>query len=154
MSTLEIILSAVTGFMLILYITSKIRGNSSLSELISDVKDDLTVTAANIKTLVNEASSIVLNDNIVSIIKEFVMIVEQNNSISKSAGGVILTGEEKKEAVLERLSSYLKSITGSSSDASTFLNENEDKLNEIIDDYVSFANIMNGKLTSTYEEEK
>lgn len=154
MSTLEIILSAVTGFLLILYITSKIRGNSSLSELISDVKDDLTATAANIKTLVNEASSIVLNDNIVSIIKEFVMIVEQNNSISKSAGGVILTGEEKKEAVLERLSSYLKSITGSSSDASTFLNENEDKLNEIIDDYVSFANIMNGKLTSTYEEEK
>lgn len=71
-------------------------------------------------------------------IKEFIMIVEEKNVMAKGKGETYLTGDEKKKSVVSRLSEWVSNLTGSVDNAVNFIENNQKKIESIIDDYVSF----------------
>lgn len=80
------------------------------------------------------------------------MIIEEKNRIAKEKGEPFLAGEEKKNAVIGRLSEWITNITGSIDQAVNLIENNKSKIDSIIDDYVSFSNKMQGKSTLSEAE--
>ena len=80
------------------------------------------------------------------------MIVEEKNRITKAKGEVFLSGDEKKKAVLTRISEWISNLTGSSDKALQFIDSNQSKIESIIDEYISFSNKMQGKNTLSEAE--
>lgn len=152
MTTLEILLFITSLFLLALYITSKIGKDQSLNEIIKEVKQDLKNTAENVYDLVSKAKDIVFDDSVQKTIKEFIMIVEEKNQLAKTKGETYLAGDDKKLAVISRLSEWVSNITGSTEKAVEFVETNQSKIEAIIDDYVSFSNKMQGKETLSEAE--
>ena len=153
MTTLEIILLVTSLLLLALYVTSKIEKDKSLSDVIGEVKTDLAKTADNIADLVSKAKDIVFDESVQKTIKEFVMIVEEKNRLAIDKGEAYLAGDEKKKAVVSRLSEWVSNITGSTDKAITFVETNQSKIESIIDEYISFSNKMQGR-ASLSEAEK
>lgn len=153
MTMLEIILLVALLLMIALYLTSKLRKGKSFNEIIKEVKSDLIQTSNNVSELVSKAKDIVFDEAIQKTIKEFIMIVEEKNSLAKGKGETYLTGDEKKKAVVSRLSEWVSNLTGSVENAVNFIENNQKKIESIIDDYVSFSNKMEGK-ASLSEAEK
>lgn len=81
------------------------------------------------------------------------MIVEEKNRLAKAKGEAFLSGEEKKHEVISRLSEWISNVTGSVESAIDFVESNQNKIESIINDYVSFSNKMEGK-RSLSEAEK
>jgi hypothetical protein len=133
-------------------VTSKISKDQSLNEIIKEVKQDLKYTAENVYDLVNKAKDIVFDDSVQKTIKEFIMIVEEKNQLAKTKGETYLAGDDKKLAVISRLSEWVSNITGSTEKAVEFVETNQSKIEAIIDDYVSFSNKMQGKETLSEAE--
>jgi hypothetical protein len=133
-------------------VTSKISKDQSLNEIIKEVKQDLKDTAENVYDLVNKAKDIVFDDSVQKTIKEFIMIVEEKNQLAKTKGETYLAGDDKKLAVISRLSEWVSNITGSTEKAVEFVETNQSKIEAIIDDYVSFSNKMQGKETLSEAE--
>ena len=152
MTTLEILLLIISLLLLALYVTSKISKDQSLNEIIKEVKQDLKYTAENVYDLVNKAKDIVFDDSVQKTIKEFIMIVEEKNQLAKTKGETYLAGDDKKLAVISRLSEWVSNITGSTEKAVEFVETNQSKIEAIIDDYVSFSNKMQGKETLSEAE--
>jgi len=152
LTTLEIILLIISLLLLALYVTSKISKDQSLNEIIKEVKQDLKDTAENVYDLVNKAKDIVFDDSVQKTIKEFIMIVEEKNQLAKTKGETYLVGDDKKLAVISRLSEWVSNITGSTEKAVEFVETNQSKIEAIIDDYVSFSNKMQGKETLSEAE--
>ncbi|HPG43726.1 MAG TPA: hypothetical protein PLJ98_07980 [Acholeplasmataceae bacterium] len=152
MTTLEVILLVISLFLLALYVTSKLGKDQSLNEVIKEVKDDLKNTAENVYELVNKAKDVIFDESIQKTIKEFIMIVEEKNQLAKTKGETYLTGDDKKLAVISRLSEWVSNITGSTEKAVEFVETNQSKIEAIIDDYVSFSNKMQGKETLSEAE--
>lgn len=152
MTTLEILLLIISLLLLALYVTSKISKDQSLNEIIKEVKQDLKDTAENVYDLVNKAKDIVFDDSVQKTIKEFIMIVEEKNQLAKTKGETYLAGDDKKLAVISRLSEWVSNITGSTEKAVEFVETNQSKIESIIDDYVSFSNKMQGKETLSEAE--
>ena len=152
MTTLEIILLIISLLLLALYVTSKISKDQSLNEIIKEVKQDLKDTAENVYDLVNKAKDIVFDDSVQKTIKEFIMIVEEKNQLAKTKGETYLAGDDKKLAVITRLSEWVSNITGSTEKAVEFVETNQSKIEAIINDYVSFSNKMQGKETLSEAE--
>ena len=152
MTTLEILLLIISLLLLALYVTSKISKDQSLNEIIKEVKQDLKYTAENVYDLVNKAKDIVFDDSVQKTIKEFIMIVEEKNQLAKTKGETYLVGDDKKLAVISRLSEWVSNITGSTEKAVEFVETNQSKIESIIDDYVSFSNKMQGKETLSEAE--
>ncbi|MCF7930494.1 MAG: hypothetical protein K9L02_03175 [Acholeplasmataceae bacterium] len=152
MTTLEILLLITSLLLLALYITSKIGKDQSLNEIIKEVKQDLKNTAENVYDLVSKAKDIVFDDSVQKTIKEFIMIVEEKNQLAKTKGETYLAGDDKKLAVISRLSEWVSNITGSTEKAVEFVETNQSKIEAIIDDYVSFSNKMQGKETLSEAE--
>jgi UDP-N-acetylmuramyl pentapeptide synthase len=75
------------------------------------------------------------------------MIVEEKNRIAKAKGEAFLSSDEKKKAVLTRISEWISNLTGSSDKAFQFIDSNQSKIESIIDEYISFSNKMQGKNT-------
>jgi hypothetical protein len=153
MTTLEIILLITSLLLLALYVTSKMGKDQSFTEVIKEVKEDLTRTAENVSDLVQKAKDIVFDESIQKTIKEFIMIVEEKNRLAKDKGEAFLAGDEKKKAVISRLSEWVSNLTGSTEKAITFVETNQAKIESIIDEYVSFSNKMQGR-ASLSEAEK
>jgi len=153
LTTLEILLLIISLLLLALYVTSKISKDQSFKEIIKEVKQDLKDTAENVYDLVNKAKDIVFDDSVQKTIKEFIMIVEEKNQLAKTKGETYLAGNDKKLAVISRLSEWVSNITGSTEKAVEFVETNQSKIEAIIDDYVSFSNKMQGK-ESLSEAEK
>lgn len=153
MTTLEIILLITSLLLLALYVTSKMGKDQTFTEVIKEVKDDLTRTAENVSDLVQKAKDIVFDESIQKTIKEFIMIVEEKNRLAKDKGEAFLAGDEKKKAVVSRLSEWVSNLTGSTEKAITFVETNQAKIESIIDDYISFSNKMQGR-ASLSEAEK
>jgi len=153
MTTLEIVLLITSLLLLALYVTSKMGKNQSFNEVIKEVKEDLTRTAENVSELVQKAKDIVFDENIQKTLKEFIMIVEEKNRLAKEKGEAFLGGDEKKKAVISRLSEWVSNLTGSTERAITFVETNQSKIESIIDDYISFSNKMQGR-ASLSEAEK
>jgi len=153
MTTLEIILLITTLLLLALYVTSKLNKDQPFSEVIKEVKSDLVRTAENVSELVLKAKDIIFDESVQKTIKEFIMIVEEKNRLAKDKGEAFLDGDEKKRAVVSRLSEWVSNITGSTEKAITFVETNQAKIESIIDDYVSFSNKMQGR-ASLSEAEK
>lgn len=153
MTTLEIILLITSLLLLALYVTSKMGKDQTFTEVIKEVKDDLTRTAENVSDLVQKAKDIVFDESIQKTIKEFIMIVEEKNRLAKDKGEAFLAGDEKKKAVVSRLSEWVSNLTGSTEKAITFVETNQSKIESIIDEYVSFSNKMQGR-ASLSEAEK
>lgn len=145
MTTLEIILLITSLLLLALYVTSKMGKDQSLTEVIKEVKEDLTRTAENVSDLVQKAKDIVFDESIQKTLKEFIMIVEEKNRLAKDKGEAFLAGDEKKKAVISRLSEWVSNLTGSTEKAITFVETNQAKIESIIDEYVSFSNKMQGR---------
>lgn len=152
MTTLEIVLLLVVLFLLALYITSKLEKDKKFTEVIKEVKSDLCATASNVSELVIKARDILFDESIQKTIKEFIMIVEEKNRLAKEKGETYLVGEEKKNAVISRLSEWVSNITGSTEKAITFVETNQSKIESIIDDYIAFSNKMQGKATLSEAE--
>lgn len=152
MTTLEILLLIISLSLLTLYVTSKISKDQSFKEIIKEVKKDLKDTAENVYDLVNKAKDIVFDDSVQKTIKEFIMIVEEKNQLAKTKGETYLDGDDKKLAVISRLSEWVSNITGSTESAVEFVETNQSKIEAIIDDYVSFSNKMQGKETLSEAE--
>ena len=152
MTTLEILLLIISLLLLALYVTSKISKDQSFKEIIKEVKQDLKDTAENVYDLVNKAKDIVFDDSVQKTIKEFIMIVEEKNQLAKTKGETYLAGDDKKLAVISRLSEWVSNMTGSTESAVEFVETNQSKIEAIIDDYVSFSNKMQGKETLSEAE--
>lgn len=152
MTTLEILLLITSLLLLALYVTSKISKDQSLNEIIKEVKQDLKNTAENVYDLVSKAKDIVFDDSVQKTIKEFIMIVEEKNQLAKTKGETYLAGDDKKLAVISRLSEWVSNMTGSTEKAVEFVETNQSKIEAIIDDYVSFSNKMQGKETLSEAE--
>lgn len=153
MTTLEIILLITSLLLLALYVTSKMGKDQSFTEVIKEVKEDLTRTVENVSDLVQKAKDVVFDESIQKTIKEFIMIVEEKNRLAKDKGEAFLAGDEKKKAVISRLSEWVSNLTGSTEKAITFVETNQAKIESIIDEYVSFSNKMQGR-ASLSEAEK
>ena len=72
--------------------------------------------------------------------------------MAKEKGEAFLAGDDKKLAVLQRLSEWVSNITGSTEKAVEFVESNQSKIESIIDDYISFSNKMQGKETLSEAE--
>jgi F0F1-type ATP synthase membrane subunit b/b' len=152
MTTLEIILLIISLLLLALYVTSKMGKEQSLHEVIKEVKQDLKNTAENVYELVNKAKEVVFDESVQKTIKEFIMIVEEKNKLAKDKGESYLAGDDKKLAVISRLSEWISNVTGSTEKAVEFVETNQSKIETIIDDYISFSNKMQGKETLSEAE--
>lgn len=152
MTTLEIILLITSLLLLALYVTSKMSKDQPLSEVIKEVKKDLKNTADNVTDLVIKAKDIVFDESVQKTIKEFIMIVEEKNQLAKVKGEAYLTGDDKKLAVVSRLSEWVSNITGSTEKAVEFVETNQSKIEAIINDYISFSNKMQGRATLSEAE--
>jgi len=152
MTTLEIILLITSLLLLALYVTSKLGKDQSLNDVIKEVKQDLKNTAENVSDLVSKAKDIVFDESVQKTIKEFIMIVEEKNRLAKEKGEAYLVGDDKKLAVVSRLSEWVSNLTGSTEMAVTFVETNQSKIEAIIDDYISFSNKMQGRATLSAAE--
>ena len=152
MTTLEIILLITSLLLLALYVTSKLGKDQSLNDVIKEVKQDLKNTAENVSDLVSKAKDIVFDESVQKTIKEFIMIVEEKNRLAKEKGEAFLVGDDKKLAVVSRLSEWVSNLTGSTEKAVTFVETNQSKIEAIIDDYISFSNKMQGRATLSAAE--
>lgn len=152
MTTLEIILLITSLLLLALYVTSKLGKDQPLSDVIKEVKEDLKNTADNVTDLVLKAKDIVFDASVQKAIKEFILIVEEKNRLAKDKGEAFLSGEEKKLAVVSRLSEWVSNITGSTEKAVEFVETNQSKIDAIINDYISFSNKMQGRATLSEAE--
>jgi len=152
MTTLEIILLIASLLLLALYVTSKMGKDQSLSEVIKEVKQDLKNTAENVSELVTRAKEVVFDESVQKTIKEFIMIVEEKNRLAKEKGEAYLIGDDKKLAVVSRLSEWVSNLTGSTEKAVEFVETNQSKIEAIIDDYISFSNKMQGRATLSAAE--
>jgi hypothetical protein len=152
MTILEIILLIATLLLLALYVTSKMGKDQSLSDVIKEVKQDLKNTTENVSDLVIKAKDIVFDETVQKTIKEFIMIVEEKNQLAKAKGEAYLTGEDKKLAVVSRLSEWVSNLTGSTEKAVTYVENNQAKIDAIINDYISFSNKMQGRPTLSEAE--
>jgi len=152
MTTLEIVLLIISLLLLALYVTSKMGKEQSLHEVIKEVKQDLKNTAENVYELVNKAKEVVFDESVQKTIKEFIMIVEEKNKLAKDKGESYLAGDDKKLAVISRLSEWVSNVTGSTEKAVEFVETNQSKIETIIDDYISFSNKMQGKETLSEAE--
>ncbi|BCR36106.1 hypothetical protein [Mariniplasma anaerobium] len=152
MTTLEIVLLIISLLLLALYVTSKMGKEQSLHEVIKEVKQDLKNTAENVYELVNKAKEVVFDESVQKTIKEFIMIVEEKNKLAKDKGESYLAGDDKKLAVISRLSEWVSNVTGSTEKAVEFVETNQSKIETIIDDYISFTNKMQGKETLSEAE--
>jgi hypothetical protein len=94
----------------------------------------------------------VFDETVQKTIKEFIMIVEEKNQIAKQKGEIFLAGDEKKQVVIQRLSEWVSNLTGSTEKAIGFVEDNQSKIESIIDDYISFSNKMHGKSTLSEAE--
>ncbi len=140
MTTLEIILAIISFGLLALYLTSKMGKDRKFEEIVNEVKEDLKQTASNVSDLVSKARTIVFDESVQKAIKEFIMIVEEKNRLAKQKGEAFLSGDEKKKAVVTRISEWVSNLTGSTENAIHFIEDNQSKIELIIDDYVSFTN--------------
>ena len=152
MTTLEIVLLITSLLLLALYLTSKMGKDQSISEIIKEVKQDLKNTAENVSELVSKAKDIVFDESVQKAIKEFIMIVEEKNKLAKEKGEAYLAGDEKKLAVISRLSEWVSNLTGSTEKAVEFVETNQSKIEAIINDYISFSNKMQGRATLSAAE--
>ena len=152
MTTLEIILLFTSLLLLALYVTSKMGKDQPLSEVIKEVKKDLKNTADNVTELVIKAKDIVFDASVQKAIKEFILIVEEKNRLAKDKGEAFLSGDDKKLAVVSRLSEWVSNITGSTEKAVEFVETNQSKIEAIINDYISFSNKMQGRATLSEAE--
>lgn len=152
MTTLEIILLITSLLLLALYVTSKMGKDQPLSEVIKEVKKDLKNTADNVTDLVIKAKDIVFDSSVQKAIKEFILIVEEKNRLAKDKGEAFLSGDDKKLAVVSRLSEWVSNITGSTEKAVEFVETNQSKIEAIINDYISFSNKMQGRATLSEAE--
>ncbi len=152
MTTLEIILLITSLLLLALYVTSKMGKDQPLSEVIKEVKKDLKNTADNVTELVIKAKDIVFDASVQKAIKEFILIVEEKNQLAKVKGEAFLSGDDKKLAVVSRLSEWVSNITGSTEKAVEFVETNQSKIEAIINDYISFSNKMQGRATLSEAE--
>ena len=152
MTTREIILLITSLLLLALYLTSKMGKDQPLSEVIKEVKKDLKNTADNVTELVIKAKDIVFDASIQKAIKEFILIVEEKNRLAKDKGEAFLSGDDKKIAVISRLSEWVSNITGSTEKAVEFVETNQSKIDAIINDYISFSNKMQGRATLSEAE--
>ncbi|MBU1094438.1 MAG: hypothetical protein KKH01_08255 [Firmicutes bacterium] len=152
MTTLDLVLIVIIIFLVTLYLTSKFKENGNLSNVIKEVKDDLKQSSIVVNELVSKAKDIIFDETVQKTIKEFIMIVEEKNQIAKSKGEAVLAGDDKKFAVIQRLSEWVSNLTGSTERAIGFVEDNQSKIESIIDDYISFSNKMHGKSTLSEAE--
>ena len=152
MTTLDIILLVALIAILVLYITSKLGKDKDLNEVIKEVKSDLIKTSVNVAELVSKAKNIVFDESVQKAIKEFILIVEEKNKLAQDKGEAFLSGDDKKKAVLSRLSEWVSNVTGSVENAVNFVETNQSRIDSAIEDYISFSNKMEGKVTLSEAE--
>ncbi len=145
MTTLEIILLTMLIFVTALYVYSKFWKGKTLKTLVDDVIEDSKGTLNEIGNAVVKVKDIILDKNFRDAIKKFVLEIEEKNIILKENNELFLTGEEKKKEVFNKIRLWILNLTGSTVNALDFVDENENKINLLIEEYVEFMNIIKDK---------
>ena len=153
MESLYIIIIAYAVIITVVYLNKKFKQNKDIKQVIEDVKSDLQETASNIGELVVKSKEIIFDSQFTDAIKEFILIVEEKNTIAKDKGQTFLKGDEKKLEVLRRTTDWVANLTGSTDEALSFIENNKSKVDKVINDFVAFSNKMEGK-KSLSEAEK
>ena len=89
---------------------------------------------------------------ILSFFAIFVFTVILKNRLAKGKGEAYLIGDDKKLAVVSRLSEWISNLTGSTEKAVEFEETNQSKNEAIIDDYISFSNKIQRRATLSATE--
>ena len=89
---------------------------------------------------------------ILSFFAILVFIVILKNRLAKGKGEAYLIGDDKKLAVVSRLSEWISNLTGSTEKAVEFEETNQSKNEAIIDDYISFSNKIQRRATLSATE--
>lgn len=152
MTTLEILSLIINIVLVSLYATSKLKDNSSLANVVKEVKEDIKLSSRTVSDLVSKAKDVVFDESIQKTIKEFMMIVEEKNQLAKLKGEAFMSGDDKKHAVIGRLGEWVSNLTGSTDKAIHFVEDNQGKIESIIDEYITFSNKMHGKSTLSESE--
>jgi hypothetical protein len=152
MTTIEITLLIYSVFMTLLYIFSKFGKDKGFMAIVDEVKSDLKTTIDKTSDLIIKSKDIIFNEQVTNAIKEFILIVEEKNKLAKDKGEMFLKGDEKKLEVIRRITDWVSNLTGSTENAVDFIETNKSKIDRIINDYVAFANKMEGKNTLSEAE--
>ena len=146
MTTLEIILSVIVIFLCLLYLASKVNKNKSCSEILREVKDDIEVTVESAREVIDTIKVNKLDNLIVDVIKKFILNTEKANNLKKENGQTFMTGAEKKQTVISKLTEWLEKFIGSKTTAEKYVADNLKRIEATIEDYVSFNNQMINKI--------
>lgn len=150
MSTLDIILMIVIVFLILLYLSSKFSKNKTFSEVAKEIKEDVKTTVDNLQKAKSIIKASGLDDLIGAVIKKYILSVEKDNGRKKENGESYLSGSEKKQLVITQLTDWVESIFESYEDAENYVSQNLKKIDDKIEDYISFNNEMINKIKNTY----
>jgi hypothetical protein len=152
MTTIEITLLIYSVFITLLYIISKLGKDKGFMAVVNEVKSDLKTTIDKTSDLIIKSKDIIFNEQVTNAIKEFILIVEEKNKLAKDKGEMYLKGDEKKLEVIKQITDWVSNLTGSTENAVNFIEANKSKIDRIINDYVAFANKMEGKKSLSQAE--
>ena len=141
MISIEIILLVLVSVLISLYVAFKLKSGKGLAEIFKDANKDIK----QVKHSVQEAKSLLTDDLAQKTLRSFMVEVENENQKHKSIGDVTLSGRQKKIKVIESFKSWLTQVLGTVQKAEELINSNRNYIEDLIDDFVEFANKMYSK---------
>ena len=135
MNRIEIISGILLVLTVVIYLFSIFKKSKTFKTITHVIKKD-------IKSLSKIITNPVFDQLVVKFVKELIFLVEEKNQLAKQIGSTVLTGIEKKNTVISKLTELISGITGSLDTATSYVSNHQNQLETLIDDYVAFSNKM------------
>jgi len=141
MTVTEITLIAIVILVSTTYLIIKVKSGKRLPDIIKDAKKDII----KVRQSFQEAKNLLSDDLVQKTLRKLIIDVEQQNSKEKALGAVGLTGRQKKINVIEAFRSWLIQVLGSTQKVEDLINEHQNYISELIDDFIDFTHKMSGR---------
>ena len=141
MTATEITLIAIVILVSTTYLIIKVKSGKRLPDIIKDAKKDII----KVRQSFQEAKNLLSDDLVQKTLRKLIIDVEQQNSKEKALGAVGLTGRQKKINVIEAFRSWLIQVLGSTQKVEDLINEHQNYISELIDDFIDFTHKMSGR---------
>ncbi len=141
MTATEITLIAIVILVSTVYLIIKVKSGKRLPDIIKDAKKDII----KVRQSFQEAKNLLSDDLVQKTLRKLIIDVEQENSKEKALGGVGLTGRQKKLNVIEAFRSWLVQVLGSTQKVEDLINEHQNYISDLIDDFIDFTHKMSGR---------
>jgi hypothetical protein len=141
MTVTEITLIAIVILVSTTYLIIKVKSGKRLPDIIKDAKKDII----KVRQSFQEAKNLLSDDLVQKTLRKLIIDVEQQNSKEKALGAVGLTGRQKKLNVIEAFRSWLIQVLGSTQKVEDLINEHQNYISELIDDFIDFTHKMSGR---------